>query len=266
MNENNTYHEGTGGFNLPESCRVNPFTVPNDYFNDLSSNIHARIQLDKWKGSSNGGFSVPQGYFEDAESHLKTQAKLECLKNSPAFEVPEDYFSKLEEQIQAQVKLEPFREENDFAVPNGYFEQLQDRISSRIFEEQLKDMSPTSGFDVPPAYFDKLTREITTKVVAPRETPVRRLPIQQWIQYAAAACVAVVLGIGSYNAVVDQPDTAQSTLATISEDEIINYLSASHNSQDMLYIMECMEDHEGTGGICTHVKEEDIEDYLNYML
>ena len=270
MKENKTYHEGTGGLNLPESCCVNPFTVPSSYFETLTDNISFHIQMDKWKGETNGGFTTPEGYFEVSQNLLLTQSKLNALKGNSNFEVPKDYFSHLEGQIMSQVKLVSLPKEEVFDIPKGYFEHLQERVESRIFEERLKDLSPTTGFQIPEGYFDNLTQEISAKTTsATGSRPVRQLSIQRWIQYAAAACVAFVLGLGSYNAIVEQPDTihvATASLTSIPEDEIINYLAFSSDSEDIIYYMEYLYQPGDSEGIGVQVEEEDIEDYLNYML
>ncbi len=267
MKENNTYHDGKGGFSLPESLRVNPFIVPQGYFDTLSSNIRSQIRVEKLNIRENKGFSVPEGYFEGLQHSILSEVKLTSYKDKSSFEVPEGYFDALEDSIRSQVKLDTLRETTTFSIPEGYFENLHERIRTKIVESEWKEKVTDSGFAVPDGYFAQLTQEISAKTIKQEATPIRQLNLQKWIQYAAAACVATVLGIGSYNAVVNQTEpTAETQLASIPEEEIIHYLASSTDSDDILYIMEYLYQPQDSEGVGSQIDDEDIEDYLNYML
>src|SRR5690606_41944146 len=98
----------------------------------------------------------------------------------------------------------------------------------------------------------------------------RVLSIDRWIRYAAAACVGAVLGTASYNAVLNQEEhielNIEAHLASIPEQDIIHDLASSRDSDDILYITEYLYQPEESEGVGSHIKEDDIEDYLNYML
>src|SRR5690606_13579337 len=278
MKENNTYHEGMDGLNVPESCRLNPFVVPENYFDGLSSSIHAQVGLEKNVGVERHGFTVPEDYFDLLNTRITAQIRLESqLSKAEPWEVPAGYFAALTSNIQQQTRLErilPSGQELP-SPPVDYFDHLPDRIQARIFEEKLKSNIPAAGFAVPDQYFDGLTSSIISKTSPEHEKPkepvvIRSLRIDQWIRYAAAACVATVLGTASYNAVLNQEeqneDNIEAHLASIPEQEIINYLASSNDSDDILYITEYVYQPEESEGVGSHIKEDDIEDYLNYML
>ena len=280
MKENNTYHEGMDGLNLPESWRVNPFIVPDNYFDTFSSNLFSTIRFREHVDSKDAGFSVPEQYFLDLSANITSHTKLETLaKKTEAWTIPSRYFDELPKQIQSNIRIESLLDKSSaLSVPEDYFDILTDRIQDKIFEDSLKKVVLTDGFNVPTAnYFDHLSTSIT-KTISDRSdkqdnsakpTMIRSLNIQQWIRYAAAAFVATVLGISSYNAVVDQEQIDRSTvshLATIPEQEIINYLASSNDSDDIVYIMEYIYQPEESEGVGSQIDDEDIEDYLKYML
>ncbi len=278
MKENNTYHDGMEGLNLPESLRVTPFVTPDNYFEALSINLIARTSLEGKIPPEEIPFSVPNDYFSQLTDRIQSQAKITTYTdNTDAWETPTGYFENLADQIQTRIRVETIADqENDFSVPMGYFEQLSERIEARQFEDKLRTTISTDGFVAPDQYFSKLTAGITAKItqedaaVVPTRgtTVVRKINIQSWVQYAAAACVATILGLTSYNAVVDHNavDATQSHLAAVPDEEIINYLASSNTSDDMLYIMEYIVEPAKEEAVCSEVKDNDIEDYLNYML
>ncbi|WP_437922357.1 hypothetical protein [Sphingobacterium sp. LRF_L2] len=310
MKENNTYHEEWDDLNLPESFRVNPFLVPNQYFEVLENEILAQIRLENSVVPTTSSFSVPDNYFESLDQNIIAQIHLENLSSAAElpFTVPDQYFSNLTtqlkshmqldkqmgdqkfgsiplgyfedmtEKIQSAVKIETYASrEEGLVVPSDYFEDMSSRINAKIFEDNLKETLSTDGFTAPAHYFENLSDQIKGRILAsdatiqqPKTEPatIRRLNLRTWVRYVAAACVATVLGTVSYNVVTEQKDTntTASHLQEIPEQEIINYLASSHNSDDMLYIMEYIYEPEESEGVGSQVKKDDIEDYLNYML
>ncbi|KGE13866.1 hypothetical protein [Sphingobacterium deserti] len=279
MKENNTYHDGMEGLNLPESLRVSPFSVPTGYFDELTSKLSAQIGLKGKVPPEIQSFSVPNNYFDELKYSITAQVALANPdEEAQSWSTPSGYFETLQDTIQSRIMIESIDHTNEsFTVPTGYFDALADRIQANIFEKDLHQVAQTDGYTTPPLYFEKLTATIVAKakdtspVSGNENKPVRRLNPQRWIQYAAAACVAAVLGTASYNAVMDhgQVNATETHLASIPEDEIINYLSTSNSSDDLVYIMEYISQPVETiesEGVCSKIKENDIEDYLNYML
>lgn len=100
--------------NLSRLPKVNPFAVPEQYFDNLSERISASVFVDDLK--TNAGVyepSVPEGYFESLQADITAKIALEQL-NLP--------------------------KEDGFAVPAGYFEKLNHRILEQV--EQPQATSP----------------------------------------------------------------------------------------------------------------------------
>ncbi|MBD1420214.1 hypothetical protein [Sphingobacterium chuzhouense] len=277
MKEDNTYYDGMDGLNLPGSLRVNPFVVPENYFDQLSSSVLFQVRLVGLSNLEKTGFSVPESYFSQLTDNIQLHIKMEQYKEAvhEEWDTPKGYFEDLSDKILSQTRIESVVKQEEFDVPMGYFESLSERIQTNIFEDKLKQQISADGFTVPKDYTgilkDKIVAQTTGK--ERQKTIVRRLNFNKWIQYVAAACVALVIGIASYNSINNgsinngaQASFSESHLSSIPDDEIINYLSALNDSHDILYIMECMNHSHDAEGICTHVKENDIEDYLNYAL
>jgi hypothetical protein len=87
---------------------VNPFAVPDQYFEGLSDRISAAVFVDDLK--SKAGFvepEVPEGYFETLPQEINARITLEALELTP---------------------------EDGYAVPAGYCESLQGSIISKVSE------------------------------------------------------------------------------------------------------------------------------------
>jgi hypothetical protein len=83
-------------------------------------------------------FSVPNNYFEDLSSRLKSEANLLDLagmKNE--FNIPENYFGHLKQQIENQINL-PEVQENIFNTPAGYFENNKLTILAKVNPPKVK--------------------------------------------------------------------------------------------------------------------------------
>jgi len=94
---------------LAKLKKSNPFTVPNQYFEELGERINQSVFISNLEKTENAGFNVPSNYFETLES-----------------------------QIQARVTLEQFKDETQgFAVPSGYFENLQQNIIAKTTETKV---------------------------------------------------------------------------------------------------------------------------------
>jgi hypothetical protein len=98
---------------LAKLPRTNPFTVPQEYFETLPSNINSAIYFDSLKQhASTMDGSVPPGYFEQAK---------------------QDIYSRIAEE-----NIKELVQEDGFAVPEGYFTNLNNRISLQLTEPKQK--------------------------------------------------------------------------------------------------------------------------------
>ena len=247
MKENNTYNDGFTDKKFAASLRSNPFGVPSSYFEELSANIQAHIAFEQTVPKTSG-FTVPPDYFETLGTLTLSQVKVDKyrIESTSANEVPDGYFNDLTSRIMSNARLDLLKSNNSsFSTPNDYFPSLSERIKGAIFEDSLAKDIATDGFEVPPNYFEELGQRVTSRVSKiPREYKnkpvIFQLNVQGWIKYAAAACVTAIIGIASYNTVTDYDngDMTSSHLNSIPEQEILNYLASSTESDDMLYIME----------------------------
>lgn len=234
MTDKHTYHDFDASGMLPEASRVNPYTVPDGYFDDLSRRIAQRC------------------------SHIE--------ESKAAFSVPPDYFGQLEQRIGAKIaeaRLRSLVSESGFTVPEGYFDDLKQRI---LLVQELHARVESPGFAVPADYFSSLERNILDRTVNSDSTPVRNLRPAKWAAYAAAACIAFVAGIiGFFQFNGSEQAPAASPLAAVPDQEIINYLELYGAGNDIIYISEQLEDFQERN-IGEGLSEDDIEAYLNNTL
>lgn len=230
MTEKHTYPHDDASGKLPEGLRANPYTVPNGYFESL---LQQTIQQCHSSIPANEG-DLPAGYFEQLTENITAkiaEQKLKTFVNEPGFVIPDGYFYGLEQRLVAGSKLKESVTETGFTVPEHYFEHLSDRI-----------------------------REATKK----QTTPVRKLRWSKWVAYAAAASVALVLGISFFN-VVSPPVEPPQPLAAVSDQQILDYLELYGSPDDLMYISEELEDFDEQN-IGAGVSDEEIEAYLNHIL
>jgi hypothetical protein len=274
MKENNTYHEGMEANNLPDSLRVNPFDVPKDYFKDLNESLIAQVKLES---SPKEIRDVPVGYFEKLQQNILGKVAEEKLKDqikTDGFSHPDDYFSSLQNNILLKVTEDNLKSkvtQDGFETPSLYFNEFNEQIAAKIITDNLKQVVITDGFEAPNKYFESLTAKITKSIHAglpsdlPAEVPIhsiqRKIP---WNKYAVAASLVAILGIGSYFGFQNSTQE-QKNLTHVSDQEIINYLAQTGNSDDLLYVAKYIDDEDivGTNG---KIKDKDIEDYLKYTL
>ncbi|MEH6308171.1 hypothetical protein RYH73_21115 [Olivibacter sp. CPCC 100613] len=206
-----------------------PFIVPNGYFNTLETNIMKRISV-----------------ISDTEK---------------SFGVPEGYFESLSEHIFAKIKKE------NYATPINSF----DKTEHHPFIKVLKEKVSTPGFTTPQNYFDELSQKINREIAPSVEKekskeiifPIRRKNrILSWIGYAAAACIAISLGI--YGFLQYQSNTFERTLKSIPDSEIVNYLQYYSEPGDAAFLEAQFDDVIQMDK--PQFSEEDIEAYLDYSI
>ncbi|NGF56270.1 hypothetical protein G5B35_21225 [Parapusillimonas sp. SGNA-6] len=260
MKEENTYNE-IGGNNLPDYLRVNPFGVPQGYFDHLTNNVLAEI----------------------AEQKLKQQV------SDAGFTVPQDYFIQLEERVQNRLfeqNLKDNVQTEGYQVPQGYFEELTDKIKASVaLEQHIATSERKEGFEIPTGYFESLSSKIMDKVTgAPSvqeekrpDTPVIQMaPRKNWIYQASVAAVAILLGIGSYW-YLDRTDPqslpedhTQASLHGLSKEDIVQYLAQETDGVELIELASYVDDEEMFDNTSFDIKQrlndKEIEEYLNYML
>jgi hypothetical protein len=117
---------------------ANPFTVPAGYFSDLGDRIVAFKNLDELKNKGSfGDFTVPDNYFEELTGNIQSRIAVESALDTTdlGFTVPDGYFDNLQEQIGSRIFVEEALNEpaGQFAVPEGYF----DKLSANILDKTV---------------------------------------------------------------------------------------------------------------------------------
>lgn len=120
-------------------------------------------------------FTVPEGYF----GHFPGNMLLLATRNSAA---------------------------NFSAPPAGYFDQFAGQVLQRIRQEEeqgedsiLHSISKKNVFKVPAGYFEGLSNDIRSKLGNAPAKVISLKPRFSVFRYAAAACVAVLIGLGIFN-------------------------------------------------------------------
>lgn len=103
---------------LAKLPKTNPFTVPQEYFENLPAHVNSAIYLDALKQHApDMDMSVPAGYFEQSKENILSRIAEENIK----------------ELVQ----------EDGFAVPEGYFSNLNSSIMAQLAEPKKKQQKPT---------------------------------------------------------------------------------------------------------------------------
>lgn len=193
---------------------------------------------------------------------------LAAMHRTNPFSVPADYFNTLKDNIIARSLVEDsrFNNEDEFTVPEGYFDTLRSQIESRIAEETVRELAPADGFTVPNGYFSSLQERILAKTISvehPPETIIK--PIRSnWIRYAAAACVTLILGsVLIFNS---QDTSFESQLSSISDQEIVNYLQIHSDLSDTPMIVESLTQTVSLNDRVGELSEDELEEYINTTL
>lgn len=184
------------------------------------------------------------------------------------FSVPENYFDSLSEDITDEIltqQLGDIKHVSPQQVPEGYFNNLSSEILQKINDlpekmsadefDLMRIVGNDNVFTVPSNYFEDLSSEIISKIKA-ESTPAKVVPFRKnWMQMAAAASIAAIILISSififkpshqkgFSVVnrhtVDDPAALKYNsekkfnegIASLSDDEIVNYLQDHGNILD----------------------------------
>jgi hypothetical protein len=189
---------------IAEMNKVNVFTVPQGYFDSISTTVLSCLQeeFDIFIPSEKKQLPyVPEGYFDQLAASI-----LEKIKETEAVSVNTGNLSTL---------LNDIRNKNVFEVPAGYFDNLDkviiDKIKTTGSAEELNEISPLlynikskAVFEVPDGYFASLTDNILKKI-KPQRAKLVIIPRHNFfIKYAVAAMITGVTALGIYK-YIDKP-------------------------------------------------------------
>ena len=175
--------------------RLNPFSIPAQYFTEIADNLVAICQDESPIGVALGAigndtpFCVPIRFFADQNEliALQTYKAQELAGNyvfpypvQKAFSVPPAYFEELFEAIMWQTQADAMPKEKRwttidaiakqaaFTVPDAYFEEFEESLMLQIGQknERALNLPPQTGFKVPDNYFDDFATNILAKAKA----------------------------------------------------------------------------------------------------
>jgi hypothetical protein len=262
---------------------MNPFSVPEDYFEAFEETVLNRLAEQKLKDHiSDTGFAVPKGYFEAFEETMKTRVFEQKLKSEitdSGFSVPEEYFANIQTSIQTTITESRLRQSvstDGHNVPEGYFENLSERNLAMVGMEQFAS-SQENSFAVPTNYFENLSSKILDRIADENKKSdgnIVKIPAKKsWSQYAAAAAILLMVSIGSYWALhsSSQPQTdadIRLALHDISNEDLTGYLTQMSDGVELIELASFLQDGntDKPFDINERVEVQEIEEYLNYML
>lgn len=222
--------------NIP---RVNVFRVPDNYFLSLADKMTVAVFL-HFSGKNKKNVtvepsSVPLGYFDSLSNNILTKIKAEAKDG----EEEEDVFS-----------------EKSFLFPS------------------LKNINV---FKVPEGYFKNLPMQVMEKIKQPASAKI--IPItKNWWKYAAAAVVAGIITISTiqlFNYSIDNqnsigaslqyktPQQLDKGIASLSDDEIVNYLQKHGNILDVALLTKDVDVSALPSSIDYLLDENALDDYLD---
>lgn len=228
--------------------KVNPFSVPEHYFNTLPDLIHNSVFAEELKKKIPvSGFIVPDQYFNNSA---------------------DQFFNVIKDRILAETAEDihvDFPKETGFSTPDLYFQNLQSRILAKttgetVFEQSLKDnrivaeISPLAV--VKPLTIKRtLTAEESSANVKPLGdvkplTKITRLWHSGLLKYTSAACFILVSAFGLY--LNQQNFQKEAGAAEIANEQMLYDI----NEQDII-------DHiQGISADKQTVSNTDLESYL----
>lgn len=272
MKQKNTNTDIYKDAKLPKSCRENPFSVPDGYFETSASCITSNIAIDRKASSSDRPFSVPDNYFEQLTSVISTKISEQYLRDAveeTGFDLPQGYLEESARQIQSRIRLESVQpsEQNAFSIPEPsqqtYFESLSARIMDKVQQEQPLE----------------------------KATPVVQIPSRasqkgglRWSRYAAAACILAVMSIGVYFGLDATKSSVESEtiivnklaataadidqevhLKEISDEELFEYLAQSTDANDLYYFSEYMYTEDDASAM-NELEDNELIEYINQVM
>ncbi len=258
--------------------KVNVFTVPAGYFEQLSSDIIMRVA---------------------DENELKEMSpSLFAMEKVNVFTVPKGYFDNLHHDIMAGIENENGLNKNAFTnspatVPVGYFESLPGTILNKIkaletedavteirtLSSMLYSIQNENVFEVPHGYFENLNDAILDKVKPAVKVVKMGNRNRTFLKYAVAAVFTGVMALGvfkfsdttkgsalpEYVTAGLQVDNVDQELASISDAEIIKFLEESGTDVKAAIVANSTDDNELPSQEDYLLDEKALDKYLNSL-
>jgi hypothetical protein len=171
-----------------------PYEVPSNYFHKLPEQLVALVKSDEVSsvlpGKANNPYRVPQGYFNDLAGNILKRVKVE------------DHLSAKEELESLSPLLSTLDKKIPFSTPVDYFEDLTGNVLGGVkaiddVNEELKNLSPVVAslktadvYEAPTGYFDNFPALMLDKTKQHQPARVVSMTFRKKVlRYAAAAVV-----------------------------------------------------------------------------
>jgi len=174
--------------------KVNPFIVPENYFDTLPDAISNSVYFDELKQTvPASGFTVPDNYFVS----LQDRIQFATTDNTGSISEP---------------LLDKFPVNAGYSTPDQYFQKLQSRILAQTVElEQQAAITPSLENAITPSVEEEIKPKAESKIV--------RLWHSGLLKYASAACFIVVAAFGLY--LNQQNFSQESTSVEIANEQML---------------------------------------------
>jgi hypothetical protein len=237
-------------------------------------------------------FTVPDDYFNNLHSDILSHVFIQSLPSINPYTIPEAYFNHFPEIMLDKLSVSSFDtdKKDSFSVPEGYFDNLAHTILKKIKEpvfesvqQELSQLSPflseipkVNTYSIPQNYFDALN-PLITKGNTKKEAKVISIGSKRrkWFSYVAAASFTAAAFTGGYlyfnskSANNNIPALAnvdvQKQLSVLSDDEINNYLKDNNNIAVYTNIGNDDQQQQSIDlqDLLQNVSDEEIHQYLN---
>lgn len=228
MQENKTILQEISGIapSLAYLRNLNPYAVPDGYFDSLSDEVLTAITLSALS-AGNPAYTVPDGYFDDLAATILTTIK--------AHESGESEVNR--ELTHIAPLLTTISRANVYGLPDDYFIKFSSNLSG-VKEDKTVPAEAIS---------------ITTN-------------IRKLLHYAVAASVMFVITGTSYiylkhNIKNNNEPSIEQRLATLNEDDILNYLKYDHQADDNILPASNPQDNT-IQNLLMDTPDEEIQNYL----
>lgn len=94
---------------LAAISKTTPYSVPEEYFDNLHKQIRQTIFIDGLK-ARNHGFNHPLHYFENLSEQIETRIEIDAIRNQvkdSGFNTPPGYFDKLKDELLYKATTKP---------------------------------------------------------------------------------------------------------------------------------------------------------------
>lgn len=227
MQENKTILQEISGIapSLAHLRNLNPYAVPDGYFDSLSDEVLTAITLFTLSAGKSA-YTVPDGYFDGLADTILTTIKAHESEES---EVNRElnHFAPL---------LTTISKANVYSLPDDYFVTFSSNLS-----------------------------ELQEEKAAPAEVVSITSNIRKLLHYAVAASVMLVITGTSYlylkhNIKNNNAPSIEQRLATLNEDDILSYLKYDHQADDILPASNLQDNTIQT--LLMDTPDEEIQNYL----